>query len=459
MPEKTGKPVVTVVGAGLAGSEAAWQLVKRGIPVRLVEMRPEKKPEAFHTGGFAELVCSNSLRSDSLNNAVGILKEEMRQLDSLIMTAADANRVPAGSALAVDRTGFSGQITQTLKNHPLVTVVTEEVTSIPDGPVIIATGPLTAGALAEDIKKRTGTETFHFYDAAAPIVEKDSIDFSKAYYKSRYDKGDADYINCAMDQTQFDAFYEALTGAQCAQLHDFEKDLKVFEGCMPIEEMARRGKKTMLFGPMKPVGLRREGEHPVAVIQLRQDDVADTLYNIVGFQTHLTWPEQKRVFSMIPGLENARFVRYGVMHRNSYLPAKEVLQETYQSRLRPDLFFAGQLTGVEGYVESAASGLAAGINMARYLQGEEPLRFGRETAMGAQAYYIANCDVKNLQPMNANFGIMVLREPCHKRDRKAKFAEQSARCMEEIRQILGETSREEIRPDQMPEQDGAALTD
>ena len=283
MPEKTGKPVVTVVGAGLAGSEAAWQLVKRGIPVRLVEMRPEKKPEAFHTGGFAELVCSNSLRSDSLNNAVGILKEEMRQLDSLIMTAADANRVPAGSALAVDRTGFSGQITRTLKNHPLVTVVTEEVTSIPDGPVIIATGPLTAGALAEDIKKRTGTETFHFYDAAAPIVEKDSIDFSKAYYKSRYDKGDADYINCAMDQTQFDAFYEALTGAQCAQLHDFEKDLKVFEGCMPIEEMARRGKKTMLFGPMKPVGLRREGEHPVAVIQLRQDDVADTLYNIVGF--------------------------------------------------------------------------------------------------------------------------------------------------------------------------------
>lgn len=430
------KPEVTVVGAGLAGSEAAWQLVSRGFPVRLVEMRPEKKPEAFHTDGFAELVCSNSLRSDSLHNAVGILKEEMRMLDSLIMKAADENRVPAGSALAVDRKGFSDQVTRTLKEHPLVTVVMEEVTQIPEGPVIIATGPLTSPALAEEIKRLTGTETFHFYDAAAPIVEKDSIDFSKAYYKSRYDKGDADYINCAMDQEQFDAFYDALTSAECAQLHDFEKDLKVFEGCMPIEEMARRGKKTMLFGPMKPVGLRREGEHPVAVIQLRQDDVADTLYNIVGFQTHLTWPEQRRVFRMIPGLENANFVRYGVMHRNSYLPAKEVLTETYQSRLRPDLFFAGQLTGVEGYVESAASGLAAGINMARILEGEEPIRFGRTTALGAQAYYIANCDPKNLQPMNANFGIMVLEENCPKRERKERFAAQSRARIEEIRREL-----------------------
>lgn len=301
-------------------------------------MRPEKKPEAFHTGGFAELVCSNSLRSDSLNNAVGILKEEMRQLDSLIMTAADANRVPAGSALAVDRTGFSGQITRTLKNHPLVTVVTEEVTSIPDGPVIIATGPLTAGALAEDIKKRTGTETFHFYDAAAPIVEKDSIDFSKAYYKSRYDKGDADYINCAMDQTQFDAFYEALTGAQCAQLHDFEKDLKVFEGCMPIEEMARRGKKDHAVrtdetcgsapGRGAPGGSDSAAAGRCGGYTLQHRGISDSS-DLAGAET---------CFSMIPGLENARFVRYGVMHRNSYLPAKEVLQETYQSRLRPDLF-------------------------------------------------------------------------------------------------------------------------
>lgn len=435
MPE-TSMSKVTVIGAGLAGSEAAWQLVSRGIPVRIIEMRPEKKPEAFHTDGFAELVCSNSLRSDSLNNAVGILKEEMRQLDSLIMKAADENRVPAGSALAVDRAGFSEEVTKTLKEHPLVEVITEEVTEIPDGPVIIATGPLTSEKLAADIMKKTGSETFHFYDAAAPIVEKDSIDFSRAYYKSRYDKGDADYINCPMEQEEFDAFYEELIHAKCADLHDFEKDLKVFEGCMPIEEMARRGKKTMLFGPMKPVGLRREGEHPVAVIQLRQDDVADTLYNIVGFQTHLTWPEQKRVFSMIPGLENARFVRYGVMHRNSYLPAKDVLLETYQSRLRPDLFFAGQLTGVEGYVESAASGLAAGINMARVLQGREPVKFGRQTALGAQAHYIANCEAKNLQPMNANFGIMVLEEPCHKRERKAAFARQSAGRIREIREML-----------------------
>lgn len=416
---------VTVIGAGLAGCEAAWQLIKRNIPVRLVEMRPKKESPAFHTDRFAELVCSNSLRSNAMNNAVGILKEELRQMDSLIMKSADMHAVPAGSALAVDRETFSQYITDTIKNHPLVEVVNEEMASLPEGPCIIATGPLTSDSLAEAIHDFTAEDTFHFYDAAAPIIEKDSIDFSKAYYKSRYDKGEASYINCPMNADEFETFYDALIHAECVDLHDFEKET-YFEGCMPIEEMARRGKKTMLFGPLKPVGLEKDKDsHPVAVVQLRQDNVAASMYNIVGFQTHLTWPEQRRVFALIPGLENLKITRYGVMHRNSYLSSPVVLKETYQSKKRDDLFFAGQLTGVEGYVESCASGLIAGINMALYMQGKEPICFGNTCVMGSQAYYITHCDAKHFQPMNANFGIMHLNEKCKKHERKEKFASQA----------------------------------
>lgn len=416
---------VTVIGAGLAGCEATWQLIKRNIPVRLVEMRPKKESPAFHTDRFAELVCSNSLRSNAMNNAVGILKEELRQMDSLIMKSADMHAVPAGSALAVDRETFSQYITDIIKNHPLVEVVNEEMTSLPEGPCIIATGPLTSDTLAKAIHDFTAEDTFHFYDAAAPIIEKDSIDFSKAYYKSRYDKGEASYINCPMNADEFEVFYDALIHAECVNLHDFEKET-YFEGCMPIEEMARRGKKTMLFGPLKPVGLEKEKDsHPVAVVQLRQDNVAASMYNIVGFQTHLTWPEQRRVFALIPGLENLKITRYGVMHRNSYLSSPVVLKETYQSKKRDDLFFAGQLTGVEGYVESCASGLIAGINMALYIQGKEPICFGNTCVMGSQAYYITHCDAKHFQPMNANFGIMHLNEKCKKHERKEKFASQA----------------------------------
>lgn len=416
---------VTVIGAGLAGCEATWQLIKRNIPVRLVEMRPKKESPAFHTDRFAELVCSNSLRSNAMNNAVGILKEELRQMDSLIMKSADMHAVPAGSALAVDRETFSQYITDTIKNHPLVEVVNEEMTSLPAGPCIIATGPLTSDTLAKAIHDFTAEDTFHFYDAAAPIIEKDSIDFSKAYYKSRYDKGEASYINCPMNADEFEVFYDALIHAECVNLHDFEKET-YFEGCMPIEEMARRGKKTMLFGPLKPVGLEKDKDsHPVAVVQLRQDNVATSMYNIVGFQTHLTWPEQRRVFALIPGLENLKITRYGVMHRNSYLSSPVVLKETYQSKKRDDLFFAGQLTGVEGYVESCASGLIAGINMALYMQGKEPICFGNTCVMGSQAYYITHCDAKHFQPMNANFGIMHLNEKCKKHERKEKFASQA----------------------------------
>lgn len=416
---------VTVIGAGLAGCEATWQLIKRNIPVRLVEMRPKKESPAFHTDRFAELVCSNSLRSNAMNNAVGILKEELRQMDSLIMKSADMHAVPAGSALAVDRETFSQYITDTIKNHPLVEVVNEEMTSLPEGPCIIATGPLTSDTLAKAIHDFTAEDTFHFYDAAAPIIEKYSIDFSKAYYKSRYDKGEASYINCPMNADEFEVFYDALIHAECVNLHDFEKET-YFEGCMPIEEMARRGKKTMLFGPLKPVGLEKDKDsHPVAVVQLRQDNVAASMYNIVGFQTHLTWPEQRRVFALIPGLENLKITRYGVMHRNSYLSSPVVLKETYQSKKRDDLFFAGQLTGVEGYVESCASGLIAGINMALYMQGKEPICFGNTCVMGSQAYYITHCDAKHFQPMNANFGIMHLNEKCKKHERKEKFASQA----------------------------------
>ena len=423
---------VTIIGAGLAGCEAAWQCAKRGIKVHLIEMRPKKYPPAFHTDLFGELVCSNSLRSNSLNNAVGILKEELRIMDSLILKAADLNAVPAGSALAVDRMGFSKMITDTIKNHPNIEIEYKEVKEIPEGPCIIATGPLTSDDFAKNIVSFLEQETFHFYDAAAPIIEKDSIDFSRAYYKSRYDKGEASYINCPMSKEEFEAFYQELIHAQCAIMHEGVEDINVFEGCMPIEEMAKRGPKTMLFGPLKPVGLELEGQHPYAVVQLRQDNVAASLYNIVGFQTHLTWPEQKRVFSMIPGLENCKIVRYGVMHRNSYISSPVVLKETYQSRKREDLFFAGQLTGVEGYVESCASGLIAGINMALYLQGKEPVCFGNTCVMGSQAYYITHCDPKHFQPMNANFGIMHLKEKCKKKERKEKMAVQALNRIREI---------------------------
>ena len=398
--------VVNVIGAGLAGSEAAWQIAKRGVRVRLFEMRPVKQTPAHHTDKFAELVCSNSLRANSLTNAVGVIKEEMRMLDSVIMAAADKCSVPAGGALAVDRHEFAGYVTETVKNHPLVEVIHEEVTEIPEGITVIATGPLTSDSLAQKIKELTGEDYLYFYDAAAPILEKDSIDMEKVYLKSRYDKGEAAYLNCPMTKEEFDAFREALIHAECAPLKEFEKE-KYFEGCMPIEVMASRGEKTMLFGPMKPVGLEdpKTGKRPYAVVQLRQDDAAGTLYNIVGFQTHLKWPEQKRVFSMIPGLENLEIVRYGVMHRNTFINSPRVLTSTYQLRSNPNLFFAGQMTGVEGYVESAGSGLIAGINAARLAMGEELLYFPHETALGSMARYITEADAKNFQPMNVNFGI------------------------------------------------------
>lgn len=416
---------VTVVGAGLAGCEAAWQLVKRNIPVRLVEMRPKTSSPAHHSENFAELVCSNSLRSDSLNNAVGILKEEMRHLDSIIMENADATRVPAGSALAVDRQAFSRRITEQLKQHPLIEVVQEEVTQIPDGPCIIASGPLTSDALSKAIQEYTHAEYFHFYDAAAPIIEKDSIDFSKAYIKSRYDKGEAAYINCAMNKEEFDAFYEELIHAETAQLHEFE-DETYFEGCMPFEEMARRGRQTLLFGPMKPVGLERpDGTTPYAVVQLRQDNAVASLYNIVGFQTHLKWGEQKRLLSMIPGLQDVSIVRYGVMHRNSYLCAPKVLRPTYQHVQRDDLFFAGQLCGVEGYVESAASGLLAGMNMANLMHEKAVVELPDTCVIGSMAHYITHASERYFQPMNANFGIMRLLEKVKKKDRKEAFANQA----------------------------------
>lgn len=416
---------VTVVGAGLAGCEAAWQLVKRKIPVRLVEMRPKTSSPAHHSENFAELVCSNSLRSDSLNNAVGILKEEMRHLDSIIMESADATRVPAGSALAVDRQAFSRRITEQLKQHPLIEVIQEEVTQIPDGPCIIASGPLTSDALSKAIQEYTHADYFHFYDAAAPIIEKDSIDFSKAYIKSRYDKGEAAYINCAMSREGFDAFYEELIHAETAQLHEFE-DETYFEGCMPFEEMARRGRQTLLFGPMKPVGLERpDGTTPYAVVQLRQDNAVASLYNIVGFQTHLKWGEQKRLLSMIPGLENVSIVRYGVMHRNSYLCAPKVLRPTYQHVQRDDLFFAGQLCGVEGYVESAASGLLAGMNMANLMREKAVVELPDTCVIGSMAHYITHASERYFQPMNANFGIMRLLEKVKKKERKEAFANQA----------------------------------
>ena len=400
------QPVVNVIGAGLAGSEAAWQIAKRGVKVRLYEMRPVRQTPAHHTEKFAELVCSNSLRAAGLTNAVGVIKEEMRMLDSIIMKAADNSAVPAGGALAVDRHEFAGYVTEAVRNHPNVEVINEEVTEIPEGITVIATGPLTSDALAKQIQALTGEEYLYFYDAAAPILEKDSINMDKVYLKSRYDKGEAAYLNCPMTKEEFDAFRQALIEAECAPLKEFEKE-KYFEGCMPIEVMAARGEKTMTFGPMKPVGLEdpKTGKRPYAVVQLRQDDAAGTLYNIVGFQTHLKWPEQKRVFSMIPGLENLEIVRYGVMHRNTFINSPKVLTQTYQLRANPNLFFAGQMTGVEGYVESAGSGLLAGINAARLALGQELLYFPHETALGSMARYITHTDGKNFQPMNVNFGL------------------------------------------------------
>ncbi len=413
--------MVNVVGAGLAGSEAAWQIAQAGVPVRLYEMRPVKSTEAHHTSNFAELVCSNSLRGNSLANAVGLLKEEMRRLNSVVITSADETAVPAGGALAVDRDSFSETITRKVKEHPLVTVINEEITEIPEGITVVATGPLTSHPLAESIKAFNGSDGFYFYDVAAPIVDKATIDMDKVYLKSRYDKGEAAYLNCPMTEEEFKAFHEALINAEVAELKSFEKE-KYFEGCMPIEVMAQRGFKTMLFGPMKPVGLEdpKTGKRPYAVIQLRQDNAAASLYNIVGFQTHLKWGEQKRVFRMIPGLENAEFVRYGVMHRNSFMNSPELLKPTYQSTKREDLFFAGQMTGVEGYVESAASGLLAGINAARLAKEMEPVEFPQETAIGSMAYYITHAEGKHFQPMNANYGLFP-ELPERIRDKKARY--------------------------------------
>ena len=400
--------VVNVVGAGLAGSEAAYQLAQRGVKVNLIEMRPVKQTPAHHTDKFAELVCSNSLRGNALTNAVGVLKEEMRQLDSLIISAADKARVPAGGALAVDRHDFAGYVTETLKNHPNITVLNEEINSIPEGYTIIATGPLTTDKLANEIVEATGKDQLYFYDAAAPIIEKDSIDMNKVYLKSRYDKGEAAYLNCPMTEDEFNTFYDALMEAEVAPVNEFEKE-KYFEGCIPFEVMAERGRKTLLFGPMKPVGLEdpKTGERPYAVVQLRQDDAAGTLYNIVGFQTHLKWGAQKDVIRLIPGLENVEIVRYGVMHRNTFINSPDVLTETYELKEREELYFAGQMTGVEGYVESAASGLVAGINVAHKMLNKGEVIFPRETMIGSMAYYISHAkNEKNFQPMNANFGLL-----------------------------------------------------
>lgn len=429
---------VNVIGAGLAGSEAAYQLAKRGIQVKLYEMRPVKNTPAHHTKNFAELVCSNSLRADGLANAVGVLKEEMRILDSLIMKAADANAVPAGGALAVDREGFSGQITEFLSNHPNIEVIREELTEIPEGPTIVATGPLTSDALSAYIREMTGHNSFYFYDAAAPIIEKDSINFDKVYLKSRYDKGEAAYLNCPMSEEEFNAWHEALINAEVVPVKEFEKEV-FFEGCMPIEVMAKRGRQTVLFGPMKPVGLEdpKTGETPYAVVQLRQDNAAGTLYNLVGFQTHLKWGEQKRIVQMIPGLENAEIVRYGVMHRNSFINSPVLLRPTYQFKTREDLFFAGQLTGVEGYVESAASGMVAGINMAKYMLGEELIEFPRETAMGSMAYYITHTSQDGFQPMNANFGLFLdLPGRVKKKEKKALYAARAIEKINECKELI-----------------------
>lgn len=401
-----------IIGGGLAGSEAAWQAASRGIPVRLSEMRPTVKTEAHNTDLLAELVCSNSLRSNSLDNAVGVLKEEMRMLNSLIMAAADKHALPAGGALAVDREGFSAEITDVIANHPLITLVREEVTDIPsDEPVIVASGPLTSPILSEKIAALAGSKHLYFYDAAAPIVTLDSIDFSIAFKASRYGKGSDDYINCPMTAEEYDRFYQELVTAETHPLREFEKPV-YFEGCMPVEVMAKRGRETILYGPLKPVGLvdPRTGREPYAVVQLRQDNAEGTLWNMVGFQTNLKWGEQKRVFRLIPGLAQAEFVRYGFIHRNTFINSPDTLLPTLQWKTRPDLFFAGQITGVEGYVESAAAGLVAGINAARLIQGKVPLVFPRESVIGSLCHYITSEKPAGFQPMKANFGLLPVPE-------------------------------------------------
>ena len=408
---------VKVIGAGLAGSEAAWQLANRGIEVELYEMRPVKKSPAHHTGDFAELVCSNSLRGDRLENAVGLLKEELRRVGSLIMECAEATRVEAGGCLAVDRGGFSRMVTEKIRNHPNITVISGEVTEVPEGPVIIATGPLTSDAMSDAIGKYFGeNEYLHFFDAAAPLVTAESIDMSLAWWQSRYDRGTPDYINCALNKEQYEEFIKELTTAQEAEVHGFE-DNNVFEGCMPVEVMARRGIDTLRYGPLKPVGLvdPNTGREPYAVVQLRQDNAAKTVYNLVGFQTHLKFGEQKRVFSMIPALRNAEFVRYGVMHQNTFLQSPKLLDKYYADRRNPLVAFAGQMTGVEGYVESTASGYLAAVAMAAKLQGREVPVFPKETAIGALGLYISDSSIENFQPMNINFSII---SPLEKRIRK-----------------------------------------
>ncbi len=398
---------VAVIGAGLAGCEAAWQLAIRDIKVKLYEMRPVNNTPAHHTENFAELVCSNSLRSNQLENAVGLLKEEMRALGSLIMECADNNAIPAGGALAVDRHKFSASVTERISNHPNISIFREEVSKIDiDSCTIIATGPLTSDKLTTEISRITQNDYLYFYDAAAPIVAYDSLNMEKAFKASRYDKGESDYINCPMNEEEYNNFYKELINAEVVPLKKFEKEI-VFEGCMPVETMGKRGEKTLLFGPLKPVGLTdpRTGKQPFAVVQLRQDNKEGTLYNIVGFQTHLKWGEQKRVFSMIPGLEEAEFVRYGVMHRNTFINSPKLLQSTMQMKDYPKLMFAGQITGVEGYIESASSGMVAGINMARIVNHNQPISFPPTTAHGALCNYITDTTAKNFQPMNVNFGI------------------------------------------------------
>lgn len=430
---------VTVIGAGLAGSEAAWQVAKRGIGVRLIEMRPDKQTPAHQSGKFAELVCSNSFRANNLENAVGVLKEEMRRLDSLIIKCADSNQVPAGGALAVDREAFAAEVTKKISENPLIEVIYQEAERIPkEGIIICATGPLTSDSLAKELLNLTGEEFFYFYDAAAPLVDAESIDYSKAFWASRYDKGDADYLNCPMDQAEYEKFYDALISAETHPLHEFEKKI-YFEGCMPVEVMAKRGPQTLLFGPLKPVGLRNpaalENKRPYAVVQLRRDNAAATLFNIVGFQTNLKWDEQKRVFRMIPGLENANFMRFGVMHRNTFINSPKLLSPTTQLLARPNLLMAGQLSGVEGYVESAASGLLAGINAGRLWRQQPALIAPRESALGSMLYYITHTDADNFQPMNITFGLMPPL-PENIRDKKKKKIMTAQRAIDSIEEFI-----------------------
>ena len=407
---------VKVVGAGLAGSEAAWQLAQRGVKAELIEMKPHKMTSAHHSTDFAELVCSNSLRGDRLENAVGLLKEELRRCGSLIMECAEATRVEAGGCLAVDREGFAKAVTEKLKNHPNITITAEEITEVPEGPVIIATGPLTSDALSKAIGEYFGTEYLHFFDAAAPLVTAESVDMDLAWWQSRYDRGTPDYVNCAMNKEEYEAFIKELVSAEEAPVHGFE-DKNVFEGCMPVEVMARRGFETLRYGPLKPVGLTdpKTGKEPYAVVQLRQDNAAKSIYNLVGFQTHLKFGEQKRVFSMIPALRNAEFVRYGVMHQNTFLQSPKLLDKYYADRRNPLVAFAGQMTGVEGYVESAASGFLAAVAMAAKVQEREIPEFPRTTAIGALGLYISDPSVENFQPMNINFSII---QPLEQRIRK-----------------------------------------